>query len=108
VGVLNDVRVAQMKSSLGGSQGGQPSSTGLVAAAPPQLYTSQVLCTAITPERVEWIRKADIKQDLVPAVSSSASSCSASSASSASSAQQQQCGHRNQQGAAPGPTLVPS
>lgn len=58
--LLNDVRAHQLKRTVGsGPCSGQ---------ANKQLYTSQMLCAAITPEQVAAIKRADVEKELVPKV----------------------------------------
>lgn len=58
--LLNDVRAHQLK----GEAGSGPAN----GSAPKQLYTSQMLCSAITPEQVAAIKRADVQKELVPKV----------------------------------------
>ncbi|WIA39190.1 hypothetical protein OEZ86_005315 [Tetradesmus obliquus] len=56
--LLNDVRAHQLK----GEAGSGPAN----GSAPKQLYTSQMLCSAITLEQVAAIKRADVQKELVP------------------------------------------
>lgn len=56
--LLNDVRAHQLKGSVGSGPAN--------GSHPKQLYTSQMLCNAITPDQVAAIKRADVRSELVP------------------------------------------
>jgi hypothetical protein len=58
--LLNDVRAHQLKGAVGSGPANGSSQK--------QLYTSHILCSAITPEQVAAIKHADVHTELVPKV----------------------------------------